>query len=216
MAFVPVPNVALITLNGDTDGQSTVNDLTFVSTAPPITALSLATLTQAIENWYVDNIAPNLSETWIFSHARGRDLTTQASFVFISATGAGITGGTAGEQSPSNVAANVVFETGLAGRNNHGSNRVPAIPNSLIETNTLDSGWLTAILVAYNLLIAPSTTLPGGWTWVVTSRFSGSSIVGGKVVPTPRAEGIFHEIFSTFFADQFVDSQKTRLPKHGQ
>lgn len=216
MPFVPVPNVAHITLNGETDGQSTVNNLYFASTAPPITAVSLATLTSTLENWYVDEIAPNLSETWVFSHARGRDLTAQDSFVFISATGAGITGGVSGEQSPSNVSANVVFESGLAGRNNHGSNRVPAIPNSLIETNTLDSTWLINILVAYNLLIAPSTTLPGGWTWVVVSRFSGSSIVDGKEVPTPRAEGIFHEIFSTFFADQFVDSQKTRLPKHGQ
>ena len=216
MPFVPVANVAQIQLIGATDGQETVNDLYFVSTAPPITAVSLSTLTASIGVWYAANIAPQLSESWVYGHSKGRDLTSEFSFVATRIDSGNTPGGTAGEQAPSNVASNVTFGTGLAGRNNHGSNRVPAIPNSVITQNTLDTGWLTSILDAYFMLVAPSVTLPGGWTWVVVSRFSGSSLVDGKKVPTPRVAGVFHEIFDVYFTDNIVDSQKTRLPAHGR
>lgn len=215
MAFVPVPNVAHIVLVGETDGQETDNDLYFVSTAPPITALSLATLTDTVSGWYGANIRPQLADIWFYSHARGRDLTSQNSFVAVSVDGSGA-GAVGTEQAPSNVTTNVTFGTGLAGRNNHGSNRIPAIPNAVIDTNTFINPFLPDILDAYDLLLAPSLTLPGGWTWVVVSQFSGSTLIDGKKVPTPRAEGIFHEIFDVYFVDDLVDSQKTRLPKHGK
>jgi hypothetical protein len=216
MPFVPCANVAQVQLIGQTDGQETVNDLFFVSTAPPITAVSLATLIGNLGSWYVSQVAPNLSETWIYDHARGRDLTSQFSFVGTNTAGSGTPGGISGEQAPSNVTSNITFGTTLAGRNNHGSNRLPALPNSVITLNTIDTGWLNAILTAYNMLVAPSTTLPGGWTWVVLSRFSGSTLVDGKKVPTPRVAGIFHEVFDPYFTDNIVDSQKTRLPKRGR
>jgi hypothetical protein len=216
MPFVPVTNVAHIQLIGATDGQETVNDLYFVSTAPPITALSLSALTGTLGTWYASNIAPLLSASWIYGHARGRDLTSALSFVATRTDLGGTAGGVSGEQAPSNVAANVTFGTGLAGRNNHGSNRVPAIANSLVDTNTLDTDWLLSVLDAYFMLVAPSGTLPGGWTWVVPSRYSGFTIVDGKKVPTPRDPAVFHEVFDVYFTDNIVDSQKTRLPKHGR
>lgn len=216
MPFIPATNVAHITLIGETDGQETVNDLFFISTAPPITALSLQTLTTAVGSWYGANIAPQLSETWAYSHARGRDLTSATSFVAVDVTNSG-PGGIAGEQAPSNVAVNVVFGTGLAGRSLHGSNRVPALPNSVVTTNNVDLTFLGALLDAYDLLLAPSITLPAGWTWVMVSFFSGSFIdVDGKRKPTPRVAGVPHEIFDVFFPDDIVDSQKTRLPGHGR
>lgn len=216
MPFVPCANVAEIELIGATDGQETINTLHFVSTAPPITAVSLSTLASTLGPWYAANIAPQLSESWVFEHTRARDLTSQFSFVATSISGGNTPGGTAGEQAPSNVTSNVTFGSGLAGRNNHGSNRVPAIPNSVITQNTIDTAWLTAILEAYFMLTAPSSTLPGGWTWVVLSRFSGFTLVDGKKVPTPRVAGVFHEIFDVYFTDNIVDSQKTRLPRHGR
>lgn len=215
MAFVPCPNVAHIALIGETDGQQTFNDLYFVSTAPPINAVTLEGLRVAIANWYNASIAPLLSETWAFVLASSRDLTTQNSFVFRGAVGP-TPGGVAGEQAPSNVTANITFSSGLAGRSNHGSNRIPGIPNSLVDTNTLDATFLSDIITAYVDLLAPSPILPGGWTWVNLSRYSGSTIVDGKKVPTPRAEGVFHEVFTCYFTDTIVDSQKTRLPGHGR
>jgi hypothetical protein len=216
MPFIPVLNVAQVGLVGEIDGQETVNDLYFVSTAPPITALSLAALAASLDTWYSGEIAPQLNENWAYSHTRARDLTTQFSFIATNADNAGTIGGVTGECTPNNVAANVTFGTTLAGRNNHGSNRVPALSNSMVDINRLDVTWLQNIVIAYSLLVAPSTALPGGWTWVVVSRYSGSSIIDGKVVPTPRVAGIYHEIFDVYFTDQFVDSQKTRLPKHGR
>lgn len=216
MPFVPVTNVAHAQFVGQIDGQETVNDLYFVSTAPPITALSLSVLADALSLWYTTDLVPVFAEDWEYSHTRVRDLTAVDSFVATSTNGGPVSGGTTGEAAPSNVTANITFGTGLAGRNNHGSNRLPAIPNEQITLNTLDTGFLTTIVNTYSDLIAPSTVLPGGWTWVVVSRFSGFTIVDGKKVPTPRDPAVFHEIFDVYFTDAIVDSQKTRLPKHGK
>jgi hypothetical protein len=213
MAFVPVANVAAIQIVGEIDKQETVNDLYFVSTAPPISQASLQVLVSTIGAWVISQLAPQLNEGWSGDFVRGRDLTSQFSFIASSALG-GAPGGISGEPAPNNVTSNITFGTSLAGRNNHGSNRIPALTNSLIDVNTIDGGWQNAVATAYALLIAPSTTLPGGWTWVVVSRFSGTDTVTGK--PIPRVAGVFHEIFSCYFTDQIVDSQKTRLPKHGR
>jgi hypothetical protein len=83
-----------------------------------------------------------------------------------------------------------------------------------VAVNTIDPDWQGSVASAYAMLVAPSTALPGGWTWVVVSRFSGTDPITGR--PVPRVAGIFHEVFSAYFVDQIVDSQKTRLPKHGR
>lgn len=216
MAFIPATNVAHVQFVGETDGQETVNDLYFISTAPPITAVGLAALSVALDSWYGTQIRPLLSETWSYDFTRSRDLTSQNSFVDTNVNTRGA-GGVTGEQAPNNVSANITLSTGLAGRNMHGSNRIPGIPNSVVTLNTLDETFLSDILTAYDLLLAPSTTLPGGWTWVWVSFFSGSFIdVDGKKKPSPRAAGVTHEIFDLYFTDAFVDSQKSRLPKHGK
>jgi hypothetical protein len=213
MVFVPVANVAAVQIVGEIDSQETVNDLYFVSTAPPISQASLQTLVSTLGAWVIAQLAPQLNESWSADFVRGRDLTSQFSFIASSALG-GAVGGITGEPAPNNVTTNITFGTSLAGRNNHGSNRVPALTNSNINVNTIDAGWQNAVATAYSLLIAPSVTLPGGWTWVVVSRFSGTDPVTHK--PIPRTAGVFHEIFSCYFTDQIVDSQKTRLPKHGR
>ncbi len=215
MGFVPVPNVAHLAFIGEADGQETVNDLYFVSTAPPITALSLQTLADTLSAWYNTNIVTQLPSDYIFSHVRARDLTSVNSFIATSIEGAQ-TGGLDSESAPNNVSANVTFSSGLAGRSNHGSNRIPPIANLYIDINEIDPGYLATILDGYDLLLAPSLTLPGGWTWVIVSRFTGTEIIDGEKVPIPRTEGIFNEVFSVFFTDNIVDSQKTRLPKHGK
>lgn len=215
MAFVPCDAVAEVKFIGETDGQETVNDLYFKSTAGPITQVNLAGLVTTLNAGFFQSLAALLSESWSADQIRARDLTSQ--FSFVAAESAGPTpGGVAGEQAPNNVSANVVFSTGLAGRNLHGSNRVPGIPNSLVTQNTLDTTFLNDIASAYASLVAPATGLPGGWTWVMVSRFFGFTFVGGKKVPTPRAAGVIHEIFSVLFVDAIVDSQKTRLPRHGR
>lgn len=213
MVFVPAANVAAIQIVGSIDGQETVNDLTFVSTAPPISQVTLQALVHSIVQWVVTSLSPQLNESWSGNVVRGRDLTTQFSFIATEPLSP-IVGGQTGEPAPNNVTSNITFGTSLAGRNNHGSNRIPALTNSLISTNTIDTTWQDAVATAYAEFIAPSTTLPGGWTWVVLSRFSGTDPVTHK--PIPRTAGVFHEIFNVYFTDQIVDSQKTRLPKHGR
>jgi hypothetical protein len=213
MAFVPVANVAQIQIVGSIDSQETVNDLYFVSTAPPISQVTLQGLVASLATWYGTNVAPLLNEQWSGNVIRGRDLTTQ--FGFVASQGfVGLVGGIASEPTPNNVSTNITFGTDLAGRNNHGSNRIPALSNSLVTVNTIDADWQGSVASAYAMLVAPSTALPGGWTWVVVSRFSGTDPVTGR--PVPRVAGIFHEVFSAYFVDQIVDSQKTRLPKHGR
>ena len=213
MPFVPVANVAQVQFVGQIDGQETVNDLYFVSTAPPISQVSLAGLVGGLLTWFGGSLVPLYNDSWHGSVIRARDLTSQ--FAFVASVGVGtLVGGISGEAAPNNCSSNITFGTDLAGRNNHGSNRVPALSNSLVDLNTIDVDWQGSVASAYAELIAPSTALPGGWTWVVVSRFSGVDPDTHR--PIPRVAGIFHEVFSAYFVDQIVDSQKTRLPKHGR
>lgn len=215
MAFVPVPNVAYIKIVGLDDGQDAINDLYFVSTAPPISQFTLAALVLGIRDWWQGMVMPLISETYVGIEIQGRDLTEQTSFVSSLTLGTG-TGGVSGEQAPNNVSSNLVFRSGIAGRGNHGSNRIPAIPNSVVDTNVFAGTFLDDVAAAYSDLLAGGGSTPAGWTWVVVHRFEGSSLVDGKKVPTPLAEGTYREVFSCVFPDNFVDSQKSRLPRHGK
>jgi len=210
MAFVPVANVAHITLEGSVDRQQTINDLYFEISGGGITPTNILDITSAAAIWFQTQLAPLLSDNWTALRVKGRDLTSALSFV--AEASAVAVGGVANEAAPNNVAACIKFATALAGRSFRGRNYVPAVPNSVITLNTMDTTFINAVESAYNLMAGPGSFLPG-WQWVVVSRFTG----GSPGIPSvPRVAGIATPVANSVFVNPFVKSMRSREVGHGK
>ena len=210
MAFVPVANVAQITLEGSVDRQQTINDLYFEISGGGITPTNILDIVSAAAIWFQTQLAPLLSENWSSVRARARDLTTPLSFVAEATAVA--TGGVANEAAPNNVAACIKLGTAVAGRSFHGRNYVPAIPNSVITLNTMDPSFISNVELVYNQLLGAGTFL-AGWQLVVVSRFTG----GSPGVPSvPRVAGIATPVTFAGFVNPFVKSMRSREVGHGK
>lgn len=211
MAFIPIPQCANVRIEGTIDGQSTVNDLYF-SHGTTIDITALQALADAIDNWYWANVLPELSDDFTYLRTVVTDLTTNTSGVAFQSANTG-TGGVTGEANPNNVAACISFRTALRGRNWRGRNYIPGVPGSVVTLNTIDGAFITNVQAAYRLLKFGGTAVPGDWSWVVASRYSGVD-VNGK--PIPRTSGVVELVTDALFVDNTVDSQRRRLPGRGR
>jgi hypothetical protein len=209
MPFVPVPNTALIRMEGTVDGQLTINTVYFEVSGGGITGVNLAALVTAVGGWAQSTIAPILSDDWALVRTIGTDLTAANSFQYELATPA--TGGVSGEANPNNVAACVKFVTALSGRSFRGSNFIPAVPGSVVTLNTMDQAFMDDVTGAYFQLIGAGIFL-AGWQWVVASRFSGVDVDGH---PIPRTTGIVTPVIGTSFVNPYVKSMRSREVGHG-
>lgn len=211
MPFIPVNNTAQVRLEGIVDGCQTINDLYFRQPGGIFFA-DIQSLVVNMDAWFTTAFAENLSNQWSTVAVHARDLTLETGLVadFASAPTAG---GEGSEPAPNNVAACISFRTGTAGRSFRGRNYVPAVPNSLITTNTLESGWMGAIRAAYELLLPGGGALPGDWEWVIASRYSGVD-VDGK--PIPRVAGVATPVSTVVWTNATVDSMRSRLPGRGK
>ena len=204
MAFIPVPDVAHVKLEGTVDGQLTINDLYFQISGGGITSVNLSTLVTAVGGWGMGTLAPLLSDDWALVRTVGTDLTAANSYQVVLGTPA--TGGVSGEANPNNVAACLTLSTALSGRSYRGRNFIPGIPGSLVTLNTLDATFMVDLENAYFDLMGAGTFVPG-WQFVVVSRYSGVD-VNGK--PIPRAAGIATPIIGAGFSNPYVKSMRTR------
>lgn len=210
MAFIPVPNVAQLMCEGSVDRQMTINDLYFEVSGGGITVVNLSTIVSAVHFWFTTLVAPLLSRDWTTIRTRARDLTTQNSFV-AEAAGA-VVGGVDEEAAPNNVAACIKLGTAVSGRSFRGRNYIPALPNSLVNLNTLDATFAANLIGVYAGLVGPGTFEPG-WQLVVVSRFTG----GGPGVPSaPRVTGIATPVQQVSFPTPFVKSMRSREVGHGK
>lgn len=205
MAFIPVPTVAQAQVFGRIDGQQTINDLYFASVSPPITLGQLDSLALALADWFTATVLTFLSASYSFERVHVRDLTTQAGFIAESANGAG-PGGAGGAFVPNNVAPCISFRTSVAGRSGRGRNYIPGVPQSVVNGNTMTSGFMADMVAAYQQLLPSGSLHPDGWLWVVVSRFTANA---------PRPAGVANAVLSVLFADTTVDSQRRRLPGRG-
>lgn len=211
MAFIPVPDVAHVRLEGVVDGQQTINDLDFRLSGGIVLA-TLQSLVTNLGDWFTLSFAPVVSEAWSTVAIHARDVSAEFSFV-VDVAPTPTAGGVSGEPAPNNVAACISFRTGTAGRSFRGRNYIPAIPNSLVDVNTLDPAFMSSAQNAYALLGPGGGALPAGWEWVVVSKFSGVD-TDGKAIP--RATGISTAVTNILFTNSIVDSQRRRLPGRGK
>lgn len=102
-----------------------------------------------------------------------------------------------GDPAAANVAMNIVKRTGQRGRSGHGANRVSDFSEGDVSGNTLQSYLMTA---AANLI-----------TSIIAARVGGRFIAGLKSLHLSTVIPILAGIV----LDTDVDSQKTRLNRHG-
>jgi hypothetical protein len=203
MAYQPVPNVAQLQCIGTVDGQVTINDLYFEISGGGINVTNLTAVASAVGLWFVNTLAPLLSDDWSAQRVIGTDLTTATGpRVDIGAAGPG---GVTGEALPNNVAACVSFRTASRGRSARGRNFVPGIPSSLVTLNTLDPTFIGDLVNAYGALVGAGIFL-AGWEFVVVSRQTAGVL---------RPSGVPFPITSVLMVTDSVRSMRSREVGHG-
>lgn len=202
MPFQPAPSIGGTVIEGRMDNQLVILDLNWFSSGG-ISTGNLSTLAGSLGAWVTSVLTPLLSRDVTFNRVRAIDLGTATGPVVESSFTA--VGGVDQESAPNNVAACVSLRTEQRGRSARGRNFVPGVPNNLLTLNTLDAGFITDLVAAYNTLVGPGT-LATGWELVVLSRFTGN---------VARANGIGIPVTLCTMIGTSVRSMRSREIGHG-
>lgn len=203
MAFQPVPDVALVRVNGRIDGQKTINTLYWQVSGSGIDQVNLTALADAVDGWASSALVSPLSDDWSYESVDAIDLSVPNSFQVTRSSAA--PGESSSEAAPNNVAACISFQTVFSGRSFRGRNYIPGIPNDQINLNTMENAFMASLITIYDDLIGAGTFL-AGWQWGVVSRQTGG---------VARAEGLFSPITSVVFRTPYVRSMRSREIGHG-
>lgn len=211
MPFVPAVNVAGVEMRYTLDGENVENTLYFLFETA-IDVAELFTLGGILATWWGANLQPLLTTGMELQSIHLADLTTDSSAAIDFTGGLPLGGTIAEEPPPNNVAACISFRTAFRGRARRGRNYICGFSNSAVFSSTLNSEWMADVVDAYEAL-NPAVS-DEGFSHVVISRFSGSTIVDGIKVPTPRVTALITPVTNYLFTDATSDSMKNRLPNH--
>lgn len=203
MGFIPVTNCVMAELRFTLDAQHVENTLYF-QRASPWTAPLGVLLGDHLFTWWVDNMAPSLSDSLSLDTVHVTDLTTVSGFAvdFVpTASENGVVGATA---VPNNCAICISFRTEARGRTGRGRNYIMGMPQTHVTSNTLDTADGIAFVAAYNAL--PAVAGASAATWVVVSR---------NLDKVARTVGLTRSITTVLLQDLTIDSQRRRLPGRG-
>jgi hypothetical protein len=212
MPFVPVVNTAEVELRYLWDGQQVENTLYFEN-RDAIDLTGMLDLTNALESWWNDNLAPITSDTVTLKEIVVTDLTTATAPSLVTPALVDSVGTHSINSLPNNVSLCVSFRTAARGRSFRGRNYFVGLCEDQVTANTVAGATVTALQDAYNLL-SGAGTLAANWTWSVVSRFSGMG--GTPRRPTPRTTGVITPITSALVVDPIIDSMRRRLPGRGR
>lgn len=204
MAFVPVPNVAMVEFRYTWDSQRVENTLYF-RWPEPFEGGIMEALADDLFSWWEDYIKPIQSNQVALREIVVTDLTTATAPVWVRVSSPPVNGGNLGSALPNNVTIALKFSTSGRGRSSRGRNYLIGLVESDVVGNTIDGATATNWQSAYAVL--PATVSPSSWSWVVVSRFTNGA---------PRTTGIASQVTAVGFTDGTVDSQRRRLPGRGR
>ena len=204
MAFVPVPNTALVEAVYQLDSQICENTLYFEFASGTPTAADLTDLVEAVNSAIRTSILPFLTTVTQLLRVIGTLLDVVDAIQYTSVTSLPAVGGVASETMPNSSAACISFRTGLTGRSFRGRNYILGIPVGNVTQNTLNSDWTALMVTGWNAI--GSAAFDIGWNWVAVSRVSGG---------LDRAEGVTTPITTVLFTDNIIDTQRRRGPGRG-
>lgn len=197
-------NIAMVQVRMLLDGQEVEN--TFgLQAANPISAAGLLDSVSNIMLLWISNIMPLVGPLCSLREVYAKTETAGTNYEAASTDPALTPGTLGGTNHPNNVTACVTFRTGLVGRSFRGRNYVPGMTTDSILNNTFDTGWVAAIIQAYNDVF--TGMLATDDTAVVVSRWENG---------LPRLTGIVTAISTATVRDDTADSQRRRLPGRGR
>lgn len=206
MPFQPVPNAALVVVEGEVDGQQTQTTFGAGLVSPAaVTQAALQTLVDAIHARWVDFYLPQIPAAWTLMKVSGRVLDVEDGVLAEWSDPESIAGELAGAILPNNVSLALAFLTGLGGRTNRGRNYWPIFLESEVVTSLVDVTKAAVIKGIYDAMIGPNA-IATGWVWSVISRKQYTPGGPGRAVP----------IVATKYNNLVVDSQRRRLPGRGR
>lgn len=211
MPFVPADKVAEVELRYLWDSQRVENTIYFKND-DIIDAGMLNALCALVEGWWEVNVQAHQSSDVNLAEVFATDLTSSSGPTASFTTGLPLGGVVGSEAVPANVAPCISFRTNFRGRSRRGRNFLIGIPNNNVSGNHIGADWMSDMQAAYEALNA--AVAGEGWSHVVISRFSGSTIVDGRKIPTPRVTALITPVITYAFVDDVVDSQRGRLPNH--
>lgn len=194
MPTFPVPDVALVRVEGVVDNQLTINTTHWQISGGGINAVNLTTLVNAVSAWAVGTLAPLLSDDWTLTRTVGVDLTTNTGVTV--EDGSTAAGGVSGEANPNNVAACVSLRTASRGRSYRGRNFVPGIPGGVVTLNTLDTAFINDLVAAYTSLVGAGTFTVGWQFGIVSRRQAGVDINPPLFIPVTSVTMVTNKVRS--------------------
>lgn len=206
MPFQPAPGTVGVIIEGRLVGQQYENTLAFFQNGADPTVGDCSALATNAKDWWNTLMLPMLCDTLIMLRVTAKNLFVNGGAKAVISMDA-MQGAVSTEQAPSNVAAVVTFDTGQSSKSSHGRNYIGAVPNSVIDVNTLEGGFCSDIISAYQQLLPGGTYDPSPYYWSVLSRQS-NSVVLAAAIAVP--------VLNVYFTDTTVDSQRRRLPGRGR
>lgn len=205
MAFIAVPNAAMVEIRQTYFGQQIENTLYFEFPSAP-NPTDLQGLADDIDTWFTSQVlSVGLVSTLVYNETYVTDLATATSPTAVSTVNAGDTGSdNVSAGMPGNVTICMSIRTSSRGRSSRGRNYISGIAEGAVTGNQFSSTLAASLTAAYEQLI---TTPPTGWSWVVVSRYSNGA---------PRATGLKIPVTSVGVVDLNVDSQRRRLTGRGR
>lgn len=205
MAFTPAPNIVLVELRGLLDGQRVENRIHVnVFHEPTVGDMDDidTNISSIITTFWVPLLPPSWAMTEIFMRSLHTENDIQQTYPKSAGT---FTGTNAGVALPNNVTFCVSLRTGFAGRSARGRLYWPALIETLVTGNTLDTGYVADIVEAVDGLRSNIALL--SYAWVIVSYINGGA---------PRVGGPVYFLVDTVLAvDAVVDSMRRRLPGRG-
>jgi hypothetical protein len=203
MAFIPVPNCCMWELRFTLDNQQIENTL-YATRDGGWDASSARNVGEALFNWWVEFMAPSLSDSLSLNSVHATDLSAADGFSTDFVPVASETGVVGGACLPNNCAICISFRTVARGRTGRGRNYIAGIPDTHVTLNTLDAADGLAYVAAYSNVDDVIADFDG--TWCVVSR---------HLDGLPRDIGITRKITTVILTDLTIDSQRRRLPGRG-
>jgi hypothetical protein len=205
MAFIPVPNTAMVELFFTQDGQQLENTLYF-QRGDTYDTTELTTLAEAIIDWWVGEMQSWTSNTVLLRSVKATSLESDSAPAVEVAPPTPQGGASASAALPNNVTIAVKFLTAFRGRWARGRNYIVGLTEPLVIGNELDAAQAAGIVASYNELLG-TTYVPAGYNWVVVSR---------QFNNVPRVTGFAAEVTGAALTDYVLDSQRRRLPGRGR
>lgn len=204
--FVPFPNAAQFNLRLLLQGQQSQSTLYFnTGFGTDWDADNLRQMCEYLRTWWITNIRPIVSNTAILTEVQGVSLYSELAPV-ASFSGDGASAGVQEAQPmPNNVTFALSFRSNVRGRGSRGRNYAYGLTEPQVSGNYIDAGVTQSWIDAYQLLRAGDRPVP--CDWVVASRYYNK---------LPRAQGVTTEVLNVIVVDNFVDSQRRRLPSRGR